>query len=209
MIGILNYGVGNIRSVLAALEASCGVSAKVIGPSDSLGQLRGMIIPGVGAFSIASEKLSQSRFLDALSTFWERGGKTLGICLGMQILFEWGMEGKPSAGLGVFRGTVEPIMPQPGERLPNMGWRHVSLSRWHPLFAQFDTTGSFYFCHSFRCVSKEDEIVLARTSYGQDEFVAAVAHKGVVGVQFHPEKSGERGLALLRNFHSWCREESL
>jgi imidazole glycerol phosphate synthase glutamine amidotransferase subunit len=206
MLGVVNYGVGNLRSVMAALSAAGIESLELIGPDDPFERFQGLVIPGVGAFSVASQQLCHPSTIDALKRFWSRGGKSLGICLGMQVLFEWGLEGERSPGLGVCAGTVEPISPEPGQRLPNMGWRPIEPVRSHPLFAGLAVDATFYFCHSYRCVPRSEDIVLARTGYGRQSIVAAVAHEHAVGVQFHPEKSGARGLALLRNFYHWCQE---
>lgn len=206
MLAVVNYGVGNLRSVVAALRHLDRMPVRVVESGESLEGYRGLVIPGVGAFSVGSARLYTPAFKDELTRFLDSGRKALGICLGMQLMFEWGVEGDSCAGLGLVKGTVEALEAQPNERLPNMGWRVIRVAGAHPVFRGVDRGATFYFCHSYHGVASDSADVAAVSAYGESEFVAAVARGSALGVQFHPEKSGRHGLSLLRNFCEWCDE---
>lgn len=192
---ILDYGVGNLKSIANAM-AYIGQRTVVTGASDELERADAIILPGVGAFPDAADKLRETGLDQALRT--QVGRKPiLGICLGMQLLFDRGEEGRNCKGLGLVSGDVERI--QTDLKLPHIGWNSLTFQNDSPLFRGLDDGAYVYFVHSFCGQALDERDVIARTEYGPS-VVAAVAHHGVYGCQFHPEKSGETGLQILKNF---------
>ena len=195
-MAIIDYGVGNLRSVEKAFHAS-GCEAVV---SDDERVLRGaerLVLPGVGAFRACMKALGERGF-DALVR--ERAGAgtpLLGVCVGMQMLFEESEEFGRERGLGLLRGRVRRF--PPNLRVPQVGWNQVSWRRSHPLAAGIADESFFYFVHSFYCQAADEADALGRTDYGLD-YASVVARVNVCGVQFHPEKSQATGLRLLKNF---------
>ena len=192
---IVDYGVGNLKSVANAL-AYLGQRTVVTGEAQGLERADAVILPGVGAFPDAADKLRQTG-LDRVLLAQAGRKPILGICLGMQLLFDRGEEGRSCPGLGLIRGSVERI--QTALKLPHIGWNSLSFPNPSPLFRGLDEGTYVYFVHSFcgRCAQEGD--VIASTRYGPS-VAAAVARNGGDGCQFHPEKSGEAGLQILKNF---------
>ena len=192
---IVDYGVGNLKSVANAM-AYVGQQTLVTGDAGDLERADAIILPGVGAFPDAAEKLRRTG-LD--KTLLAQAGRKpiLGICLGMQLLLDRGEEGKDCEGLGFVRGSVKRI--QTEYKLPHIGWNSLTFQNSSPLFRGLDDGVYVYFVHSYCACAEYEEDVTARTEYGPS-VVAAVAHDGVYGCQFHPEKSGEAGLQILNNF---------
>ncbi len=194
-IGIVDYGVGNLMSVSNALSF-LGLESRITCDTDDLERSNAIILPGVGAFPDAADKL-RAQGLDRLIVAQSEKKPILGICLGMQLLFERGVEVRPSQGLGFVKGSVEKI---PTElKLPHIGWNSLSFPNQSPLFAGIDPGSYVYFVHSFCGKAEDPSQVIAVTDYGTP-VVAAVQSGNVFGTQFHPEKSGEVGLAILKNF---------
>lgn len=192
---IIDYGVGNLKSVSNAL-AYLGVDSEITGDPCRLELADAIILPGVGAFPDAADKLRESGLEQVLLR--QAGNKPiLGICLGMQLLFQWGEEGRRCEGLGLISGGVRRI--ETDLKLPHIGWNSLSLQNHSPLFQGLEEGAWVYFVHSFCGVAEHETDVIARTEYGPS-LVAAVSHGNVYGCQFHPEKSGEAGLQILRNF---------
>lgn len=192
---IVDYGVGNLKSVANAM-AYIGWQTLVTGAAAELERADAIILPGVGAFPDAADKLRQTG-LDKVVLNQAGRKPILGICLGMQLLFNWGEEGKRCEGLGLVSGNVERI--QTKFKLPHIGWNSLTFQNDSPLFQGLDDGAYVYFVHSYCGYASDEKDVIARTQYGPS-VVAAVAHGGVYGCQFHPEKSGEAGLQILRNF---------
>jgi glutamine amidotransferase len=201
MIGIIDYGMGNLGSVANALDY-LGLEAEIVDNPGRLGVYDHLILPGVGSFGKAMRSLNASGWSDALRQKVSDGVPFLGICLGMQLIFDLGEENGTIAGLGLIPGRVVPLSSAPPCRLPHMGWNGLSYPRRHPLFQGVKEHVDFYFVHSYQCVPTLQEDVLARCDYG-GEFVAAVGKNNVAGVQFHPEKSQDMGLKILENFAEW------
>ncbi len=192
---IVDYGVGNLKSVSNAM-AYIGQKTLITGDSGELERADAVILPGVGAFPDAAAKLREAGLDQAVLS--QAGRKPiLGICLGMQLLFDWSEEGQHCEGLGLVRGSVERIQTQ--FKLPHIGWNSLSFQNDSPLFRGLNDGVYVYFVHSFCGLARHEEDVIARAQYGPS-VVAAVAHNGVYGCQFHPEKSGEVGLQILKNF---------
>ena len=194
-VAIVDYGVGNLKSVSNAL-AYVGQSALITGEAGEIEGADAVLLPGVGAFPDAADKLRETGLDRAVVA--QAGRKPiLGICLGMQLLFDWGEEGRRRPGLGLIHGSVERIRTE--LKLPHIGWNSLSFPNPSPLLRGLDEGVYVYFVHSYRGRAAGGEDVIAETQYG-GPVTAAVAHNGVYGCQFHPEKSGEVGLQILKNF---------
>jgi glutamine amidotransferase len=200
-VGVLDYGLGNRRSVCKALE-HVGAQVSLSADPDVLRAADGLVVPGVGAFAEAMRRL-RARGLDRLIV--ERAGAgtpLLGLCLGMQLLFDGSEEGEPTAGLGLIPGDVRRLR-APGARLPHIGWSMVSFVGDDPLIADVPRDCAFYHVHSYACHPAEASDVLGTAVHGE-RFCAAVTRGTLSGCQFHPEKSSAHGLALLRAFVARC-----
>jgi glutamine amidotransferase len=200
-IAVIDTGICNLRSVTKALEA-VGASIRVVRTSDEIAAAgaRGVVLPGVGALRDCVASLRSSK-LDVAVRDWIAADKPfLGVCLGMQALFEHSEEGNIT-GLGIFPGKVVRFQRPPEFKIPHMGWNTVRFVQPNsPLAANLATDGeNFYFVHSFHCVPAERSLVLAECDYG-GAFCAAIARGHVFATQFHPEKSQAKGLQIYRNF---------
>ena len=206
MVAIIDYGVGNIYSLEASL-AAIGEEAVLTGDPEVIRRADRIILPGVGAFEDAAAKL-RSTGLDQVVKEEAAGGKPLlGVCLGMQLLFDRSFEYGEHEGLGLIKGDVismAPVVKPMGLKVPAIGWNGLIFpegkSR-HPLFRELEEGDNVYFVHSY-FAAECDEDVIAYTEYGA-EMTAAVAKDNVAGCQFHPEKSGEVGLKILKAFCEW------
>ena len=202
MIAVVDYGVGNLFSLTQSLLA-VGADAVVTSDPDVIRSADGIILPGVGAFEDARRKLRESG-LDTVVCEEARGGKKLlGICLGMQMLFEESHEYGVHNGLGLLSGSVvsmEGRIPK-DLKIPHIGWNSLHITAEHPIFKYVSENDYVYFVHSYYASGCEDSL-LATSEYGAP-ITAAVAKGNVTGMQFHPEKSGEVGLKILRAFSEW------
>ena len=201
MIGVIDYGMGNLGSVVNALDY-LGLEAEVVDNPNRLVAHDHLILPGVGSFCMAMRSLDMSGWSAALRQKVIEGVPLLGICLGMQLFFEAGEEHGPTVGLGLIPGRVVPLNRGGCCRVPHVGWNGLTHARRHPVFRGVPQHVDFYFVHSYQCLPDLEGTVIARCDYG-GEFVAAVAKDNVVGVQFHPERSQDMGLKLLKNFSEW------
>ena len=192
---IVDYGVGNLKSVTNAMK-HLGLETRITGQAEELERADAIILPGVGAFPDAAERL-RAPGLDKLLAEQAEKKPILGICLGMQLLFETGEEVRPCKGLGLVPGSVRKIAT--GHKLPHIGWNSLRFPNPSPLFAGLEEGCCVYFVHSFCAVADREQDVIAVTDYGVP-VVAAVGRGNVYGCQFHPEKSGEVGLQILKNF---------
>lgn len=199
-IAILDYGVGNLHSVRKALEQA-GAEVRVVSDPPLLAQADGLVLPGVGAFGDAAEKLMPYR--DALFEQLDAGKPLLGICLGMQLLFESSDESPGARGLGYIRGHVRRLTHQ---KLPQIGWNTLAAVDGDPLFAGLPEGPHVYYVNSF-APKPEEPVTVATSTYGET-FTAAVRKRDAWGVQFHPEKSGPAGLAMVRNFAKFVEENA-
>ena len=202
MIAVIDYGVGNLFSLTSSLSA-LGADSVVTGDPEVIRRADKIILPGVGAFKDAKEKLSESG-LDKVIIDEVRGGKKIfGICLGMQMLFERSFEYGEHEGLGLLSGSVVAMDGRiPSElKIPHIGWNALRVKKEHPIFKYIKDGDYVYFVHSYYA-SGCDASLLATTEYGE-ELTAAVALGNISGTQFHPEKSGEVGLSILRAFAEW------
>lgn len=192
---IVDYGVGNLKSISNALSY-IGLKSQATDDPDILDRADRIILPGVGAFPDAAKRLRESG-LDQVVRLTAQRKPVLGICLGMQLLFDWGEEGGHCNGLGLVSGCVRRI--ETMQKLPHIGWNQLEFPTESQLFRGLASGSSVYFVHSYCVLPKNPETVLAVTDYGT-EIVAAVGQGNVYGCQFHPEKSGEIGLQILKNF---------
>ena len=200
MIAIIDYGVGNLFSLRSSF-AMIGEEAAVTGDPAVLREADRLILPGVGAFADAARKLREAGLSDAVKEEARRGKIILGICLGMQLLFDESREFGVHEGLGLIRGKVVDMTPVigPGLKVPHIGWNALHLTvPGHPLWKHIRPDDCVYFVHSYYASDCAPDVT-ATTEYGA-ELTAAVARDNVLGCQFHPEKSGEVGLNILRAF---------
>ena len=196
MTGVLDYGIGNIGSILNMIK-KVGAQGAAVRTAEELSRCDRLILPGVGRFDAGMALLCRSGMRRALDRAVAQGVPLLGICLGMQLLFDVGEEVRECGGLGLVHGSVRRI--KTDRKLPHIGWNSLSLQNHSPLFRGLEEGAWVYFVHSFCGVAEHETDVIARTEYGPS-LVAAVSHGNVYGCQFHPEKSGEAGLQILRNF---------
>jgi imidazole glycerol-phosphate synthase subunit HisH len=197
VVTVVDYGMGNLRSVQKALEA-CGARAVITSRPQDVLDAEKIVLPGVGAFTQAVDELERRRLIEPLRRRIEEGVPYLGICLGLQLLFSGSDEGRKRKGLGVVRGRVRRF----GRKLkvPHMGWNTLVVARKNcPLLKGIRANDRFYFVHSYHGRPIDRSWVLAETDYGA-RFCSAVWKGNVFATQFHPEKSQKAGLRLLRNF---------
>lgn len=198
MITVVDYGAGNLGSVVNAL-GHIGVSPVVTDDPATILAADGVIFPGVGATAAAMENLRARGLVDVLRAVAAGDRPLFGICVGQQVLFETSYEGAPHPGLGILSGTVRRFPDTAALIVPHMGWNSVTLRHPHPLFAGIPDGTEFYFVHSYYCDPDDEDIILGATDYGVP-FAAAIARGNVLATQFHPEKSGHWGLEIYRNF---------
>lgn len=199
MICVIDYGMGNLRSVSKALE-KLGERIEVSGRPETLEKAEKIVLPGVGAFGDGSHELQNRGLFDPLRETLLREKPFLGICLGMQLLFEESEESPGAKGLGIFRGRVQRFR-DALVKIPHMGWNEMKLRESKaPAFRDLPPRSFFYFVHSFYPVPEENSNVLGTCEYGSEEFAAFVGKGPIWASQFHPEKSQDAGLQILRNF---------
>lgn len=201
MIGIVDYGMGNLRSLRNAVDY-LGIDNEIVTDAARISELSHVIVPGVGAFGKAMENLRARGFVDAIRAHVSAKKPLLGICLGMQLLASKSLEFGEHEGLGIVPGRVEPFEPSKEFPVPHVGWNTFSVTGSHPFFKRTKKSVDYYFVHSFHFVTEDPADTLATTDYGRT-FTAVVARGSVVGCQFHPEKSQAGGLSLLEDFAEW------
>ena len=200
MIAIVDYNMGNLASVKNAF-AKLGEETVVVSDPAEFKNYGKLILPGVGAFGDAMEHLRERNMIEALQEYAKSGKYMLGICLGMQLLFESSEEFGKHEGLGIIKGDVTAFDVAKFEeklKVPHMGWNRMFTKK-HPLFESLDEEHYLYFVHTYHVNCADEEDIIGRTYYGY-EFTSAVAHSNVFGIQPHPEKSHENGLKILENF---------
>jgi glutamine amidotransferase len=205
-LGVIDYGMGNRRSVQKALE-HVGARVRVTRDQDELRRCDGLVLPGVGAFPLAMRRLNDLGLADLLHAETERGTALLGICLGMQLLFERSEELEPAEGLGLVPGEVTRLQTS-GLRIPHIGWNEVAFQRPSALTQALPELGCpFYHVHSYAARPRRQTDVIASTGYGE-RFATIVGHGSIYGVQFHPEKSSAHGLTMLASFVALCAQRT-
>jgi glutamine amidotransferase len=199
MIAIIDYGMGNLRSVEKGF-LKVGVDVKVTNKAEDVNDADGVVLPGVGAFKDCMLELKKLELIDAVVNSIKTGKPYLGICLGLQVLFSESEEFGTCRGLDIFRGRVVRFELDNSElKIPQMGWNQVNIRNNSPLFKEIPDKSYFYFVHSYYVAPDDDSIIGTTTDYGV-EFTSAVCKDNVYAVQFHPEKSQTLGLRLLKNF---------
>ena len=198
MVAIIDYGAGNLQSVKKALDY-IGCESVITADKEIIENASHVILPGVGSFGDAMDSIRSRGLEDVIKNAASGEKKFLGICLGLQLLFEESEESPGVKGLGVFRGSIVKIPGNLGLKVPHMGWNSVSLKQKCGIFENIGDESYFYFVHSYYLRDAEKDIVAGETEYGVS--IQCAVQKGKVSAtQFHPEKSGEIGLKLLKNF---------
>jgi glutamine amidotransferase len=200
MIAVVDYGAGNLRSIQKALERQ-GLQVRLIDAPDGLEEADALVVPGDGAFGPAMARFRSQGFADRIRAFVDSGRPFLGVCLGMQLLFEESEEDGLHRGLGLLPGRV--VRLSGGVKIPHMGWNALRLLRPSPLLDGCATGEYVYFIHSYHAVPADPDLIAATADYGGQ--VAAVVGRGNIwATQFHPEKSGGVGIRMLANFARWA-----
>ncbi len=198
MIKIVDYGMGNLRSVQKAFE-KLGSAAEVVTHPTQIQDADKLVLPGVGAFRDAIGELKRKDFVQPLRDYVDSGKPFLGICLGLQLLFDVSYEDGEWEGLGIVPGKVVRFEDQPDLKIPHMGWNALDIARETPLLSGIPSGSYVYFVHSYYVVPKDESVVIARTEHGV-RFTSAISRGNLNATQFHPEKSQKVGLHLLKNF---------
>lgn len=198
LLGIVDYGMGNIQSVANAFVA-LGGAPSVVGKPEEIAECDQLVLPGVGAFASAMQVLDRRGLIEPLNQFVSTGKPLLGICLGMQLVARSSQEDGEHQGLGWIDAHVVSLPARELLKIPHMGWNSVHARKSHPLLNEFEDGSDVYFVHGYHAVCEDPDDVLLVCDYGI-EFVAAYARGNVMGVQFHPEKSQTVGLRMLANF---------
>lgn len=198
MIAIIDYGAGNIQSVNKAFK-HIGCDCLITNKKEEILSADGAVLPGVGSFGDTVDSLNKYGIKDTIIEFINSGKPFLGICLGLQLLFPGSEESEGAEGLGIFDGTITKIPNGEGLKIPHMGWNSLSIKKGSRLFEGIEENPYVYFVHSYFLNAADKSIVAAQTEYGV-KIDAAVESGNVFATQFHPEKSGEVGLKILKNF---------
>lgn len=202
MILIIDYGMGNLRSVQKGFERH-GHAAEISADPDRLAKAEKIVLPGVGAFGEGMRELRERNLIEPISDAIDSGKPFLGICLGLSLLFTTGFEDGEQPGLGILKGRVVRFPRRPGFKVPHMGWNQLHLLRRCPLLEGIEEASHVYFVHSYYAVPEDPEIVAAESDY-DGPFAACIWRDNVFATQFHPEKSQHVGLRMLRNFAELC-----
>jgi len=205
LIAVVDYGMGNLRSVEKAFK-KIGANVVITSKPEDVKNASAVVLPGVGAFRDCINNLQALGLMDAVVESIEQGKPYLGICLGLQVLFEESEEFGKTKGLGLLQGKVVRFPPHK-VKIPHMGWNQVHLKKHTKIFEGIDSGSFFYFVHSYYVAPVDNNTVVATTDYGVD-FVSAVEKDNIIAVQFHPEKSQSIGLKLIKNFVSSLNESN-
>jgi glutamine amidotransferase len=199
-IGVLNYGIGNISSFTNAMD-KLNIKYKLVSKPSELKNIEILVLIGVGSFSSCMRKLSEKGFVDSLKEFKNQNKFLLGICVGMQILMTRGTENEELDGLNFIEGDVIKMMSDKAHPLPHIGWNEITnISDKFELFDEIKLKSNFYFLHSFKVAISEKNLKIAESKYGKNQIIVAIRKGNIFGVQFHPEKSQDIGMKLIKNF---------
>lgn len=198
MITIVDCGINNLRSVQKAFE-HLGYETHITRDAKDIASADRIVLPGVGAFGAAMKSLQEAELVEPLVEAVAKGKPFLGICLALQLVFDWSEELGLHAGLGLVAGKVLRLPDEPDLKIPHIGWSALNFPQETPLFRGVDAGAMVYFVHSYHAVPDDPQVVAATSQHGQ-KFVAAIARDNLMAVQFHPEKSSAVGLQILQNF---------
>ncbi|MPL99829.1 Imidazole glycerol phosphate synthase subunit HisH [bioreactor metagenome] len=199
MIAVIDYGMGNLKSIENALKL-LKIEAVITKDREIIKKAKAIILPGVGAFKQAIDNLKINDLDKILLQEAKNGKYLLGICLGMQILFEKGFEGMECEGLGLLKGEIRKIEPKEKVKIPHMGWNKLIINKEDEVIDNLSGDKFIYYVHSFMATEYKDEDLVAYSNYGGVKIPGIFRSKNIIGMQFHPEKSGEVGLSLLKKF---------
>ena len=202
-IVVVDYGIGNIQSIFNALLKIKGINIVLSDGEDEILKADGLILPGVGAFKKAMEELNLRNLPNTLSKYISQNKPFLGICLGMQLLFESSEEFGHTKGLGFVKGSVDNFPSNMSSKLPHVSWNSIRIQELNlddNIFKGIKNKEDFYFVHSYICKPKNHSIILSKTEYGGVNFCSSIQQKNIYACQFHPEKSGISGLKVIKNF---------
>jgi glutamine amidotransferase len=203
-LGLVDYGMGNLHSVRRAFER-LGAEVLPVQGAAAMDFCTALVLPGVGSFDPAMERLAAAGLVEPLRRSCASGRPLLGICLGLQLLFEGSAEGR-GEGLGLLAGRVEALPPWPGHPIPHMGWAPLQPAAPSPLLPAATPEAWVYFVHSYAAAPADPACVTARVAWGERSVTAAVWQGGLAACQFHPEKSSRAGEAMLRRWLAWVKE---
>jgi len=201
MIGVLDIGMGNLRSMVNAIDQN-GFDPMIVRDTSAFDDLTHLVIPGVGNFGAAMAEIGTRNLGHGIRAFADSGRPLLGVCLGMHLLAGQGEEGGSTDGLGLIAGVVRKLEPGSNFRVPHVGWNVLQQCQDHPVFEGIKANRDFYYVHSFAMICDSEKNVLGTTDYGAP-VTAVVGRNNVLGFQFHPEKSQTSGLKLIENFCLW------
>ena len=202
-IVVVDYGIGNVQSIFNALSQFKDVDVILSDSQDEIMSADGLILPGVGAFKRAMKELKRRNLPNVLSSYILQGKPFLGICLGMQLLFESSEEFGYTEGLGFIKGGVEYFPGDVNDKLPHVSWNSIEKQElnWSgTIFSDIKNKDDFYFVHSYICKPKDQSIILSKTQYGGIDFCSSIRQGSIYACQFHPEKSANSGLKVMKNF---------
>jgi glutamine amidotransferase len=211
LISIIDLGINNLTSVKRAFSLHLTSSDKidVTNSNSSLKRPDLLILPGLGNFAAGMKQIRDRKLDDLIYKWTGEGVKIAGICLGMQLLGTESKESPGVKGLNIIKSYVEPLSPHLDEKIPNIGWATATAVATSntKYFAAFKSKGDFYFVHSYHLMPEDEKVTLTRTAFGSTSFVSSILSQNVVGFQFHPEKSGEKGRQLISDICEWARSD--
>jgi glutamine amidotransferase len=209
-IVVVDYGIGNIQSVFNALSQFKGIDVILSADQNEILSADGLILPGVGAFKKAMEELNFRNLPSILSDYISQEKPFLGICLGMQLLFESSQEFGHTKGLGFVKGSVDRFPESVSDKLPHVSWNSINIQElnWNDtIFTGVKNKDNFYFVHSYICKPSNQSIILSKTEYGGINFCSSIQQGSIYACQFHPEKSAASGLNVIKNFVNIVKRE--
>jgi glutamine amidotransferase len=208
-VGIIDLGINNLTSVQRAFSISLKPSDSllIIEKESKIEQLDLVILPGLGKFASGMNALNSRNLVKEIKNWTNQGTRMVGICLGMQLLGKSSSESKGVEGLDLIDARIESLPHDQNEKIPHIGWGSTSVVTANLYFKSLATIGDFYFAHSYQMIPSQKQDVLTTTSFGSNNFVSSIISRNILGVQFHPEKSGAKGRTLISEIINWARDE--
>ena len=202
MIGVINFGLGNLGSIINSFK-EINANIKIISDPKDIDNIEHLILPGVGSFRLGMKNLLNKGWDKKIFSHVEKQKPLLGICLGMQLLFNRGEEDGECKGLGLIKGKVIKMKSMKNRKLPHVGWNQLNFKNKHPIFEKVRDYVDYYFVHSYECLVENNSNIISTSNY-HTEILSCVSNgNNIVGTQFHPEKSPPNGLKILKNFLNW------